>query len=153
MVAKAKKIRSISWECSNVNMVMGTQEEVTETLIFDEDVTIIGSQLELYLDVKEIDNPGSSWLRASLSQVAGYQPLRTIINQVRLGLLDYNPLVAVATGTGHNTERNLVMFPEGHGVDIDEGEGLTLTVTGVQRCDSTNATDGSGQATLFYVER
>ncbi|MBA7589432.1 hypothetical protein ES708_31517 [subsurface metagenome] len=155
MVAKNKQVKS-KYLVISVNNAGGVNEG-TSTLawLLQDNITVIG----WYARAKV--TPDSNW-------DSGYQSAHTELS--RAGIISQEAMLfrlsariqcgsttmaaTVENGLIGDNENNLVtMFPEGYGIDLDDGEYLYLHHTSNNTMGVANGHVGSSMVCIYYVER
>lgn len=119
-----------------------------------EDITIVGVEM-----ITEIEENGTGWDSGNLLALCDLS---------RVGRIHHDGVIAACrniidcweatvginanqVALGNNTNRELVMFPEGYGVDVDDGESLYLNC--YAHNEMSNPKRFYYYATIFYTER
>lgn len=155
MTPQAKKVRT-AWVSVGVPMVAAGGADVVgaDTWIPQDNITIIGA-----LARASIVAAGAGWdsgrciAKFELSRVAINEGDSTILN-VGVGVDCWEATVGInATQTiiGDMHKSELLMLPEGYGIDIDEAEIVYLNYTWAN--DMANDHHASGAYIIYYVER
>lgn len=153
---ESKRVRIAHWQnnlYSNAVTDVGAYLPVSRT--FMDDIRIIGFTLTLKIGLPDTPNVEEGVLDAlaSLSR-ASYTETDAILGQcqARLANIVEAAYESIWDTRVMNQVQN-IMFPEGYGIDIDEGETLTLWAYGRQNIlSSGNGTVEVG-VIIYYVER
>lgn len=119
--------------------------ETNLTYEFEDDVRIIGTdiQIECYLSDPALNADGNANIISSINRA----------NQKLNELTMCGGWTAVLYYGDLGRKSRMIMFPEGYGVDVDEGEGITQYFW-TQMVSSAPASFGLYcRGYLFYVER
>lgn len=151
-MALQKRIRGHAMSKS-VNATSITLAEDVATWAVPDDIRVIGFLIQIGIDLcdEACVADGQAFAGGILSKVATYADPWT------LGYLE----TRVATGTdtptapagGQYYRSEVVMFPEGYGCDLDEGELMSITVRATNTITAANFIVGSCLCVVFYVER
>jgi hypothetical protein len=118
--------------------------------VFQDDVTIIGYQLahEWLVDDTDSNTDGSinSILELSRQGQRSQPGLMGRIHQHSV----WN--AAIVIGNGDLRKQQLYMFPEGYGIEVDEGEGINLLYF-LEYIGGGGPVSTYGNAIIYYVER
>lgn len=121
--------------------------------LFDEDVTIIGCILGATWDGIPPMDSGEYDGGFHLSKEANYAT-QIMFNTIRIHVTASEVLVAAAktqVALGPKTTQQLIMFPEGYGIDVDDGG--SIYITGYVANSMSDPVDVFPWALLLVVER
>jgi len=146
-LAANKRIRTIPWGVEPV-MTSPDLDIRSSSHVLQDDITVIGVMLTVQFNV--LDTHANT--DGSINGIAA------ITRQSTMGLpgvLIHNAMSMVWTGIltigGGNAKTEIAMFPDGCGVEIDEGESLTVEWRGSYI--GTGSLNASVTGVIFYVER
>lgn len=122
-----------------------------------DDIRVIGVHLSVasHLGSTPAMQEGLFWSQAEISRNGkSYQD--GILIRVHCKLYYWTEIVIadqLAGSHGDTDRQELVMFPDGHGVDLDDGETLYLHERGEVFIMSAGSPQMSALAIIYYVER
>lgn len=150
MTIKSKRVRTelIQGEVHDILAATGGWFNSDAVWISQGDVTVIGCSM--LIEAHWTGAPGAGKLgetKAELSRVGKPNQPGVIM---RYGTLVDNWAVGM-TSWGFKTRD--MFFPEGYGIDVDEGEALHLNVYILTDEDTSPNWRGFAEAIIFYVER
>ena len=150
-VPESKRIRSIVMNYTSPALVHGaTIDVVADTMVFQDDVKIVGWQLHGEVLIPD----------ACINEDGGYNFLLELSRQGGRsypGSLGFCVSHAMWTGIlsvgGDNRKTEHIIYPQGYGIELDEGEAINMLafVTSYQAALDTLVFYGN--AHLYYVER
>lgn len=146
-VPVGKRVKSIWLKGSEDFAAAGSIDEIITSHIWEQDITIIG--IEIHVDWGVHD--------AHLNADGEFQSQVCVTPQSNgnlpgvLARVHQTCCWTAAILAGLPFAQHTVMFPEGHGKEFDEGEGLNIHVFATTT--SLVAVTFSARAIIFYVER
>jgi len=148
-LAEKNRVRSIVIN-GGVEVLSGvTYTGVKGSHVFQDDVTIIGAQLEVEAEIQDAHSNSDGFvnLHATLTRQATPNDPGVILKAAVLKV--WNGLFCI--GGGQNRQMESIMFPLGQGIEIDEGEAINLYLMGAWV--GTGNLNSYQQATIHYTER
>lgn len=150
-LAESKRIRTAYFGFGKVEVFHAEPHDIVgASYIFQDDVTVVGFELMNYPLPKDaqLNTDGIVHGRMELSrQGRRSQPGVLCINEITVGW----------TGTmvfGASLAKEIVvMYPDGMGVELDEGEGLNILALLEFTAGAGEHCDWFGECILYYVER
>lgn len=149
-LAEKSRVRSVQLSGAQ-DMATGVQyDQALDTYVFQDDVTIIGAQLyvENLVNDAHSNADGSYNYSAELTRQGSRNMPGSLLRND--GNKTWNAVIVV--GGSDNRKGELLMFPAGYGVEVDEGESINLL--GFMIYVGAGGNMGFyANATLYYVER
>jgi len=148
-LAEGKRIRTIQLGWIGAVATTVTLDAVMASHTFQDDVTLIGAQIlgEWLVEDAEVNADGRVTSLLELSrQAQRAQP------GVILMLAQQAVWTAAISVSGELRKHALVMFPEGYGIEIDEGEAVNFLAF-MSYIGGAGPIDVYGNSILYYVER
>lgn len=147
-LAEGKRIRSIQFG-ADLSITSGvTYDQVAATHVFQDDVTIVGAEIMLEFLISDA-------LSNTDGTVNGIAELSRQGQRAQPGTIGWCVIHTTWNGVicigGETRKSEVIMFPDGMGVEVDEGEGVNalgfLTYTGTGSCPAYI------NIIVYYVER
>lgn len=126
-------------------------------VLIQDDITVIGCYVEARIrwQASPAFDEGQAYVRCEFSRVGVMTndgaflaaDARCVYGTELVGATN----VAITIGNLKDTQT--MFFPEGYGVDIDDGEYLYMNMAGINEIISAGSITVFGEITVFYVER
>lgn len=152
-LAESKRVRSVVIGAPSATPIATgvTQDGVNASYVFQDDVTIIGCSIMVEFDVKDAHSNADGQYNgiAELSRQA-VRSAPGIIHRTECLHACWN--AAISIGGQGNKVQSEIMFPEGYGVEVDEGEGVNLLYY-ANYLGAGGDLNFYANAVIWYVER
>lgn len=149
---KKVKTHFMSWSLTGTAGLADTLDGADE-YIFQDDVRVIGCQVRAWnVPLAELDS-GRIEAKAEVSRIGKWFSDGRILEAVSY---QEGRSVTVAAGStetlqGPYTEAKEIMFPEGYGIDFNEGDAIYLNAYWFNSMANDHVFEA--QATIYFVER
>lgn len=149
MTTKARKVRAQVLQEGVANLTHATTETTSATWTPQRDVTIIGFELmcNAGLAAAEIAEAGGYEVVAELTQEAA------VNGTTALGRVHQSAVWEAGADQHDLDTTEVTMFPEGYGVDLDDGESINLVGSAFNSQAASDAADYYWRCIIYYVDR
>ncbi|MBA7589347.1 hypothetical protein ES708_31429 [subsurface metagenome] len=155
MTTKNKQIKTKYLVVSIDNVAGVNTGTTTLAWLLQDNITIIGWYLRAKVTPDANFDSGYQSVHAELSR-AGIISQEAMLSRISARLQCGSSTMATVIENaviGDNENNQVVMFPEGYGIDLDDGEYLYLHNTSNNTMGAGNGHVGSSIACIYYVER
>jgi len=156
-ITKASRIRT-KQIFANAQIPAGEGPGVTLGSAFwtaQDDIRIIGFMLSMGMKIVGALQEGRVNGHAELSRGA-HGDIDAIFGEITPWVGFWTEIVVatqLAGSFGDPSRDIVVMFPEGHGIDVDEGESINLFVYAGNTMMASGTADIDSEAHIYYIER
>lgn len=149
MTAKAKLVKTKRYLIEEANIPHGTIVNQTTVWNLLRDITIIGIQMIAFAapEVAQLAEVGGVCAITEVSK-AGAAEVDGSLGNVRA-----RGIWSAAGDSGNIWNGVVYMFPEGYGMDIDDGETINIFTAGRSYQAALDTMDASHEICIYYVDR
>ncbi len=150
MTAKGKQIKTKFMMVDTLAVIHATTVDTNISWVPQDDITIIGIQLiaEFNYSPADIAEAGGAYALAEISRAAMFDQDSSMVNSrvnMRWAAAVLVPPIA--------SSRSTVEYPEGYGIDIDDGEAVNLLTRTQSHQAASDTVAGAFRAIISYVEQ
>lgn len=143
----SRRIRTLWLQATQNVLAADTFDNAGDSYTFQDDIRVIGCQVSAISIISDaqMNADGRTHVYTEVSKHGTQGQSGSILKTDCMG--GWTGVFSI----GDNCKRESIMFPEGYGIDFDDGE--TIYMHGF--LESIGAVDGSGlcEAIIYYVER
>lgn len=153
MARKKVRVAMLERVLPAATFIAGYNEIQVVEWVSPDDYTLIGFELTAHVDPETNMDSGRIAMDAEITRTSSFGT-QGVIGRSEARLECRTAVIGAGTTetvSGRQRAENIVMFPDGHGIDIDEGETINL-LTWSQN-SMANSHFAYAQAILYLVER